>query len=438
MPAPTVLPGRAFQQVDLRSRLLFHWRASDQSLVTVGGLSTGVFTRASAGGEVAETNSRLVGPAADGLERWEYVDTDADAVRDASALRLEAARTNSWAHSEDLSNAAWTKSQATIDTNSTITAAPDGRFTADLIVPSTVNGEHYILRSAASTVDDAIQILTIFGRAQTNKWIRFLWSDKAGAATNAYINLDTGELGTENMATDPTFVEFADSWFRVTFRVPNSTGAAGPFVQVNLASTDGTVAFSGGGAGGLYLWGCDLEKDTTFATSYIPTVGSAVTRAAEFLYFPYTAKPQAMTLYCKVPEWKGGVVSGALAHIGAANAATDPRSVLSITAAGALQATYDDGTTAAATGTVGAPSDGDLVEAIVTLTVAGVIDMAVSLNGGALTHVASGAGGPLPPAWAAQRLYVNSAGSNTPIHGSYQTMKIAPGVRSMQYMRAAF
>ena len=443
MPAPTVLPGRAFQQVDPRSNLLFHWRASDMALTNVNRSSSGVFSRASAGGEVPEANGRLVGPAADGLEQFEFVDTDADDVRDAVALRLEGARTNLTVRSEELDTGSWAKTRLRVDPNSTIVAAPDGRFTADVVIPSTVNGTHTIKQTmTASSGED--YSMSAFFRAKELDQFRLYLVTGAGSTEigGVIVDLDAGTT-TNSTANGPTvsrktLTSYADSWYRLAATVDmNSTDSTVQITFVPRSSTGGE-SWASNDADGIYAWGFQFEDSAAFATSYIPTAAAAVTRAAEGMYWPYPPKPQVMTVYVKVPNWVGGLINGTLWHIGAANNATDPRIILTTQSNGTLIANYDDGTTSAVTGTLAAPTDGDLVEIIVTLTTTGVVSMATSLNGAAVTTVATGAGGALPPTWAAQRLYLNSAGTATVGFGSYHSVKVAAGVKSMGFMRNAF
>ena len=251
----------------------------------------------------------------------------------------------------------------------------------------------------------------------------------------SWINLTTGIVGTKHADHTITITD-ADlpGWWRITLVVDSGSSTSGGFT-IKLATGDIGTNYSGDGVSGFYLWGMQFEADQSFASSHIVTAGSAVTRATETLSFPFLAPPQAMTIYLSLDNWVGG--AGSLFHIGSATAGTDPRLVLSIAGAGTLTATYDDGTTVATTGVLAAPSAGDDMEFLVTLTAAGVVDLAASTDGATQVDVASAAGGALPSAWAGSLLYLNSAGTSDKGFNNIGQIKIAAGILTLQEAREA-
>ena len=173
----------------------------------------------------------------------------------------------------------------------------------------------------------------------------------------------------------------------------------------------------------------------TLVTSYNPTTaGSVDSRTADSLVWTFTAKPQAMSLYIKMQE-RGTIhtASGFVVWIGT-TAITAP--YVGIQAAGGLyRAVYDTEFTAARTSTLAAaPAVGQMVELLLTLTGAGVVQLQQSIAGAAVTAATAATASVLPPAWSAQRLVLGGAST---VVGALAVLNliVVRGVQDMAAMR---
>lgn len=173
-------------------------------------------------------------------------------------------------------------------------------------------------------------------------------------------------------------------------------------------------------------------------TSFMPSGNATVTRNADVLSFPFTARPQAMTVYCSFFE-EGAIATPAavLWTIGAAS----PRLQIvraAVGSAGYYRISYTNNSSGSggSTPSIGtSPSIGDLVELRATITASGVIQLGQSINRG--VELVSGTGGPfaLPQSWSVQTLYMGNNGAGVAAQISLQSFLVLAGVQSLATMQ---
>jgi hypothetical protein len=193
------------------------------------------------------------------------------------AVLIEPERTNLNPYSQDFGSPNWGAVSSTITPNST--TAPDGTTTASLWALNSGSGEHYLSRS--TTLIEGQLTYSVFAKPAGRNWIILNHNNSTGA-TYTYFNISTGTIGTTGPGVTPSIINVGNGWYRCVVTINHSAaahGTNGP--QLYIANDTGTASsFTGDGVSGVYIWGVQLEQGYG-VTSYIPTAGTAVTRAAD-------------------------------------------------------------------------------------------------------------------------------------------------------------
>ena len=192
-------------------------------------------------------------------------------------LLLEPQRQNKIPYSEDFSNAAWVKDDATIESNSAI--SPDGTQNASTLIGNSVNSRHLIGGTFSLSSVDASY--TIFAKA---KELRYLQIASANT-TEQYVNFDllNGVFVLGSDFSNAKMEDYGNGWYKCTVVSDNQYNGYYLSLVSGLNATWLESWVMPNNTDGLYIWGAQLEAGS-YATSYIPTQGSAVTRSAESCY----------------------------------------------------------------------------------------------------------------------------------------------------------
>ena len=186
-------------------------------------------------------------------------------------LLIEEARTNLLTYSDDWSNAAWVKQQVTISTN--VTLSPDGTANADKIAEDNTTAFHRAYQTINKAASAITYVYTVYIKAAERTTASVFIQD-SGVFAQTDINLVTGALS--NIVGTVSATNAGNGWWRVSV-----SGTSGAFATAlcMVASNNGG-SFLGTTGSGIYVWGAQAEA-ASFATSYIPTVASTVTRNAD-------------------------------------------------------------------------------------------------------------------------------------------------------------
>jgi hypothetical protein len=193
---------------------------------------------------------------------------------------VEPQRTNLLLRSEEFDNASWTKSVGITVTANT-TPSPDGTSSADTIESdgtiSSIN-----VRQNATVALANVYTSSLFVKKGTNTSVtlRLISGTKDG---RIIVDLSTLSVLTQGDVFNPFLNDYGGGWYRIGFSIlTDATSLLTIFIpqSTNVPATAGTQIF----------WGAQLEAGST-ASSYIPTVATAITRNADVI----TVAPPAGT-----------------------------------------------------------------------------------------------------------------------------------------------
>jgi hypothetical protein len=194
----------------------------------------------------------------------------------ARGLLIEEARTNLITSSAALP--AGTNATVTPDTY----VALDGTTTGDTIVDDTANTEHYsdssFTPTAATTYTFSAYIKNI-GASSSNYAVVRMAGDFAAYVFVQLSDMTVALAGGAGLVANSASVTPANNgWYRVTVS-GLSTGTVASVARIQVAQSLALSAYVGTGVG-FAVWGRQLEVGA-FPTSYIPTTGTSLTRAAD-------------------------------------------------------------------------------------------------------------------------------------------------------------
>lgn len=190
------------------------------------------------------------------------------------SILVEPQRTNLLTYSEQFDNASWTKLDSSISSNATI--SPDGTTTADKLIENSSTANHLIQKAVVAI--SSSYSFSVYAKKAERNWIVLRGVNASFQNVKAWFNIDAGTVGTLENGAIGTITSVGNGWYKCTMTIP--TFSTGFEFRVSLSTGNGVDSYLGNGTSGAYIWGAQLEAGS-YATSYIPTVASSVTRNAD-------------------------------------------------------------------------------------------------------------------------------------------------------------
>jgi hypothetical protein len=189
-------------------------------------------------------------------------------------LLIEEQRTNLATYSADYSNAAWGKTQCSIESNTIV--APDGTLTGDKLIEDTASSVgHFITQvvSLGGSVDSSAYVFIAYAKAGQRTRIR-MFDNNQNTSGDTTFNLSTGTI----VSGTGTITSVGNGWYRCAiFPLKNYSTTATPRIYLDNGTSS---TYTGNGFSGVYIWGGQLEV-ASFATSYIATTSASATRTID-------------------------------------------------------------------------------------------------------------------------------------------------------------
>lgn len=176
-------------------------------------------------------------------------------------------------YSEDLSNAAWTKYELTVNSNA-IANPLDGAVTADELIEAVDVGDWHQIDQTQSVISGVTYRMSGYFRQASGTRHIAAWFRNGflSASQIAYFDLTNGVVDAHDVGVTASIESVGSGWYRVIAEcVATSTTSTG-HLYFQFVKTLGSVVYNGDGSSSLYAYGLQYQEQGADA-DYLATSG---------------------------------------------------------------------------------------------------------------------------------------------------------------------
>jgi len=228
-------------------------------------------TRASSGTYVGSDG--LIKTATTNAPRFDHDPTTGESL----GLLVEESRTNLLLRSEEFDQSPWSEVRASIENSTEL--APNGSSYFKKLREDTTPGLSHFVTASVPISTGAPFVFSMYVKAGERLGARLRIADNVSYLEDIVFNASTGVITNSSNSSD--IEPISNGVYRVWIACVPNAAATSASVSIEIWNFDeNSQGYDGDGTSGIYIWGAQLEEGS-FPTSYIPTEGSTVTRAAD-------------------------------------------------------------------------------------------------------------------------------------------------------------